>query len=287
MRRQRAAHPRRPSPRVDGWATSSRGTAVRSQRGARTGGPWCSCTASAATRPCGGSSRPTSRSTTASSSSTRSGPAGPTSAPTTRRSTARCAGTPPTSWRSAASSSSRDVVLVGHSVSAMIGVLALPGGAGAVRGAGDGRAQPALRRTTATTSAASAAPTSRACSTRSTANHLGWSAQMAPVIMGNPDHPELAEELTNSFCRTDPDIAAPVRPRHVPVRQPRRPRRRRRPDPRPAVQRGRHRPRGRRPVRARGSRRAARSPSSRRPGTCPHLSAPEETTAAIRAFLSG
>ena len=39
------------------------------------------------------------------------------------------------------------------------------------------------------------------------ANHLGWSAQMAPVIMGNPEHPELAAELTNSFCRTDPDIA--------------------------------------------------------------------------------
>ena len=38
-------------------------------------------------------------------------------------------------------------------------------------------------------------------------NHLGWSAAMAPRIMGNPDRPELAEELTNSFCRTDPDIA--------------------------------------------------------------------------------
>lgn len=38
-------------------------------------------------------------------------------------------------------------------------------------------------------------------------NHMGWSAQMAPVIMGNPDRPELGEELTNSFCRTDPDIA--------------------------------------------------------------------------------
>jgi sigma-B regulation protein RsbQ len=38
-------------------------------------------------------------------------------------------------------------------------------------------------------------------------NHLGWSAQMAPVIMGNPDRPELSAELTNSFCRTDPDIA--------------------------------------------------------------------------------
>lgn len=39
------------------------------------------------------------------------------------------------------------------------------------------------------------------------ANYLGWSSAMAPVIMGNPDRPELGEELTNSFCRTDPDIA--------------------------------------------------------------------------------
>jgi sigma-B regulation protein RsbQ len=38
-------------------------------------------------------------------------------------------------------------------------------------------------------------------------NHLGWSAQMAPVIMGNPDKPELTAELENSFCRTDPEIA--------------------------------------------------------------------------------
>ena len=39
-------------------------------------------------------------------------------------------------------------------------------------------------------------------------NYLGWSSAMAPVIMGNPDRPELAEELTNSFCRADPQIAA-------------------------------------------------------------------------------
>lgn len=38
-------------------------------------------------------------------------------------------------------------------------------------------------------------------------NHMGWSAQMAPAIMGNPERPELGEELTNSFCRTDPAIA--------------------------------------------------------------------------------
>jgi sigma-B regulation protein RsbQ len=38
-------------------------------------------------------------------------------------------------------------------------------------------------------------------------NYLGWSNQMAPVIMGNEERPELGEELTNSFCRADPDIA--------------------------------------------------------------------------------
>jgi sigma-B regulation protein RsbQ len=38
-------------------------------------------------------------------------------------------------------------------------------------------------------------------------NYLGWSSAMGPVIMGNPERPELAEELTNSFCRTDPAIA--------------------------------------------------------------------------------
>ncbi|KGT79568.1 sigma factor sigB regulation protein rsbQ [Bradyrhizobium japonicum] len=38
-------------------------------------------------------------------------------------------------------------------------------------------------------------------------NHMGWSMQMAPMIMGNPDRPELGQELTNSFCSTDPEIA--------------------------------------------------------------------------------
>jgi sigma-B regulation protein RsbQ len=38
-------------------------------------------------------------------------------------------------------------------------------------------------------------------------NHMGWSQAMAPAIIGNADRPELGEELTNSFCRTDPEIA--------------------------------------------------------------------------------
>ncbi len=39
-------------------------------------------------------------------------------------------------------------------------------------------------------------------------NYLGWSSAMAPVIMGNGERPELAEELENTFCRADPAIAA-------------------------------------------------------------------------------
>ena len=39
-------------------------------------------------------------------------------------------------------------------------------------------------------------------------NYLGWSATMAPVIMGNAERPELGEELTALFCSTDPEIAA-------------------------------------------------------------------------------
>jgi sigma-B regulation protein RsbQ len=38
-------------------------------------------------------------------------------------------------------------------------------------------------------------------------NYLGWSSTMAPAIMGSPEQPELSAELTNSFCRTDPSIA--------------------------------------------------------------------------------
>ena len=38
-------------------------------------------------------------------------------------------------------------------------------------------------------------------------NHMGWASAMAPAIIGNSDRPELAGELTASFCRMDPAIA--------------------------------------------------------------------------------
>ena len=100
----------------------------------------------------------------------------------------------------------RDVVLVGHSVSAMIGMLAT------------------LREPERFTSLVMIGPSPRYLDdvgytggfTREDieelldsldSNYLGWSTAMAPVIMGNEDRPELAQELTSSFCRTDPEIA--------------------------------------------------------------------------------
>ncbi len=100
-----------------------------------------------------------------------------------------------------------DVVFVGHSVSAMIGVLAA-------------RKQPVRFKALVLVG-----PSPRYINdgdyvggfSRSDiegllssldSNYLGWSSAMAPVIMGNPDRPELGSELTNSFCRTDPEIAA-------------------------------------------------------------------------------
>jgi sigma-B regulation protein RsbQ len=38
-------------------------------------------------------------------------------------------------------------------------------------------------------------------------NYIGWANFLAPAIMKNPDRPELASELTESFCSTDPIIA--------------------------------------------------------------------------------
>jgi len=99
-----------------------------------------------------------------------------------------------------------DVVFVGHSVSAMIGVLAhlqAPELFGALVMVGpsaryldDGDYVGGFTRT-ALTELLDALD----------ANQLAWSATVAPMIMGNPDRPELAAELTESFCRTDPDVA--------------------------------------------------------------------------------
>ncbi len=100
----------------------------------------------------------------------------------------------------------RDAVFVGHSVSAMIGIIAANKAPGVFKSLVlvapspyyideddyvGGFTRPQIEELLDTLDS----------------NHMGWSQNMAPVIMGNSDRPELGEELANSFCRTNPDIA--------------------------------------------------------------------------------
>jgi sigma-B regulation protein RsbQ len=176
-----------------------------------------------------------------------------------------------------------DVVLVGHSVSAMIGALAVqmaPARFGALvmvcpnpRFVDDGDYVGGFTRSDIA-----------GLLDALDQNLLTWSTAMAPVIMGNPDRPDLVGELTERFCTQDPAVARvfarvtflsdsraelprisvptlvlqcaddPIAPEVV------------------------------------GRYVHANVPGSvftrlQATGHCPHLSAPEETTAAIRAFL--
>jgi sigma-B regulation protein RsbQ len=99
-----------------------------------------------------------------------------------------------------------DVVFVGHSVSAMIGVLAAkrrPARFGALVLVGP---SPCYVDEPGYTGGFARADLEDLLRTMDD-NFLGWSSAMAPVIVANPDRPELGQELTDSFCRTDPDIA--------------------------------------------------------------------------------
>jgi sigma-B regulation protein RsbQ len=101
----------------------------------------------------------------------------------------------------------RDVVFVGHSVSAMVGVLAV-------------NQEPErfsrLVLVGPSPRYLNEAPTYVGGFERSDIeglletmdkNYIGWANYLAPAIMKNVDRPELGEELTESFCSTDPVIA--------------------------------------------------------------------------------
>lgn len=100
----------------------------------------------------------------------------------------------------------RDVVFVGHSVSSMIGVIAAnrePARFGALvllgpspRYINDGDYVGGFERADI-----------EGLLNAMDANYLAWSHTTAPMIMGNPDRPELGIELTESFCAIDPTIA--------------------------------------------------------------------------------
>jgi sigma-B regulation protein RsbQ len=99
-----------------------------------------------------------------------------------------------------------DVVLVGHSVSAMIGALAAieePDRFAKLVMVGP---SPRYIDDDGYVGGFSAVDIQELLESMDS-NYLGWSTSMAPVIMGNADRPDLAEELTESFCRTNPEIA--------------------------------------------------------------------------------
>ena len=100
----------------------------------------------------------------------------------------------------------RDAVFVGHSVSAMIGALASIKAPGMFSDLIMVGPSPRYLDDDGYTGGFSREQVEELLEFLAD-NHLGWSAAMAPAIMGNAERPELGERLTNSFCATDPSIA--------------------------------------------------------------------------------
>lgn len=100
----------------------------------------------------------------------------------------------------------RDVVFVGHSVSAMIGVLAADAAPSRFSSLVMVGPSPCYIDDEGYRGGFGADDIDELLESLES-NYLGWSAAMAPVIMGNPERPELGAELTAAFCATDPDIA--------------------------------------------------------------------------------
>ncbi|HXT45086.1 MAG TPA: alpha/beta hydrolase [Pseudonocardiaceae bacterium] len=100
----------------------------------------------------------------------------------------------------------RDVIFVGHSVSAMIGVLAAAAAPELFAKLVLVGPSPCYLNDTDYVGGFSVEDINDMLDSLES-NYLGWSSVMAPAIMGRPDRPELGDELTESFCRTDPSIA--------------------------------------------------------------------------------
>ncbi len=100
----------------------------------------------------------------------------------------------------------KDIIFVGHSVSALMGVIACQKFPGLFKSLILVAPSPSYINDDEYTGGFTR-PQIEELLESLDQNHLGWSMAIAPVIMGNPDRKELGEELANSFCRTDPAIA--------------------------------------------------------------------------------
>ncbi len=178
-----------------------------------------------------------------------------------------------------------DVVFVGHSVSAMVGVLAAAERPELFAHLVLVGPSPRYLDDEGYTGGFSRADIEELLDSLES-NYLGWSSAIAPVIMGRDDRPELGEELTNSFCRADPAIAAHfaratfLADNRADLERVRTP---------SLVLQSSDDAIAPLPV---GRFVHDRLPDSRfvvldATGHCPNLSAPEETVAAIKSFLAG
>ena len=99
-----------------------------------------------------------------------------------------------------------DVVFVGHSVSAMVGVLAANREPERFRGLVLVGPSPRYTNDGDYVGGFASADIDALLDSLD-ANFVEWSHATAPVIMGRPDRPELGAGLAESFCRFDPEIA--------------------------------------------------------------------------------
>lgn len=100
----------------------------------------------------------------------------------------------------------RDVVFVGHSVAAMMGVLAVAADPVPFAKLVLLTPSPSYLDDDGYVGGFSRADVDELLASMES-NYLGWSRTMAPNIMGTPDRPELGDELADTFCRTDPAMS--------------------------------------------------------------------------------
>jgi sigma-B regulation protein RsbQ len=100
----------------------------------------------------------------------------------------------------------QDVVFVGHSVSSMIGLLAVNRAAETFSSIVFIGPSPRYLNDVNYRGGLERAELEELLEIMDS-NYLGWSSTMAGHIMGNHDRPELADGLATSFCSTNPEIA--------------------------------------------------------------------------------
>jgi sigma-B regulation protein RsbQ len=100
----------------------------------------------------------------------------------------------------------RDVTFIGHSVSSMIGLLAVKQSPEIFKKIVFIGPSPRYLNDEGYKGGIDAADLDDLLDVMDS-NYLGWSRMVAPLIMANEEEPQLAEGLTASFCATDPEIA--------------------------------------------------------------------------------